>query len=161
VDAIMTAPKRPSSSPPHRVRRARWLAEATREQKTAAVHILLAVATGDGELSSDEKSAIARACQDLGMNERDVAIALKSGMPQNIEAPKDRRIRTQILLDAAAVMVADHRIDSRELAVLLVVGKSLGFSNEEVTDAAMCAADALREEGSRAAAIDRFLEGRN
>ncbi len=61
------------------------------------------------------------------------------------------------MLDAAAVMVADHRIDDRELAVLLMVGKSLGFSTAEIGDLAAQVAGALVSSQRREVIIDRML----
>jgi tellurite resistance protein len=139
-------------SPPER-----WFADATDAQKEAAVHVLLAVATSDGSLAPEEKRTIADACGKLGISSVDFARALADGMPEAVDAPASRAARTQLMLDAAAVMAADRKIDDRELAVLLAVGRSLGFRAEEVADFAGKVASALASRERRAATIDRLL----
>ena len=135
-----------------------WLADASSAQRQAAVHALFAVATGDGRLLPEEKAAIAAACERLGVGSIDVAKALASGMPSRVDPPADRRARMQLLLDCAAVMVADHRIDDRELAVLLMVGRSLGFSAKVVGDVAASVAQALAASQRRQHVIERLLD---
>ena len=135
-----------------------WLADATSEQRQAAVHALIAVATGDGKLRAEEKAAIAAACERLGLTSIDVAHALSSSMPACVEPPAEMGARTQLLLDCAAVMVADNRIDDRELAVLLMVGRSLGFTAKDVGDIAARVAQALASSQRRHSVIERLLD---
>ena len=135
-----------------------WFADATTDQKRAAVHALIAVATGDGKLRPEEKAAIASACERLGVSSLDVAQALATTMPSMVDPPTDPRARMQLLLDCAAVMVADQRIDDRELAVLLMVGRTLGFSSKTVGEAAACVAQALAASQRRQQVIERLLD---
>ncbi|MDZ4756127.1 MAG: TerB family tellurite resistance protein [Phycisphaerae bacterium] len=150
----MNPPRCANRTPDPRVE---WFADASEEQKRAVVHALLAVAASDGTLVTPEKTVIAEACGRLGVSSLDVATALASPIPESVEAPRDRRARTALMLDAAAVMVADHRIDDRELAVLLMVGKSLGFSTAEIGDLAAQVAGALVSSQRREVIIDRML----
>jgi uncharacterized tellurite resistance protein B-like protein len=136
----------------------RWFADATPAQKHAAVHALIAVATGDGMLKSSEKTAIAEACERLGVSSVEVAAALAQSMPTSVEPPHHPKARMQLMLDCAAVMVADHRIDDRELAVLLMVGKSLGFTPDHVADVAAKVTQALASSQRRQALIERVLD---
>jgi uncharacterized tellurite resistance protein B-like protein len=138
--------------------RTRWFAEASDAQREAAVHALLAIATGDGQIRPEEKKVIAEACERLGVSSLDVARALAATMPSSVEAPVAPQARLQLLLDCAAVMVADQRIDDRELAVLLMVGKSLGFSRQEVGDLAAGVAQSLASSQRRQQVIDRLLD---
>lgn len=138
--------------------RVRWFAECTDAQKHAAVHALIAVATGDGVLKPEEKTAIASACERLGVSSLDVAAALARHMPAQVDPPADPRARIQLVLDCAAVMVADNRIDDRELAVLLMVGRSLGFTAAQVGEFASHVAQALAAEQRRQHLIERLLD---
>ncbi|MFO0826784.1 MAG: hypothetical protein U0572_01435 [Phycisphaerales bacterium] len=134
-----------------------WFRDATAEQKRAAVHVLLAVAAGDGRIAPEEKNLIAAACTRMGVSAFEVAEALVKGMPAEVEAPATRQDRMHLLTDAAAVMVADHRVDSRELAVLLMVGKSLGFTTDEVSSVAAGVTEAMRRQEQRASVLRRLL----
>lgn len=138
--------------------RVQWFADAPDAQKHAAVHALIAVATGDGILKPEEKTAIAAACERLGVHSIDVAAALASRMPDRVDPPKDPRARMQLMLDCAAVMVADKRIDDRELAVLLMVGRSLGFTAAQIGDLASNVAQALATSQRRQGLIERLLD---
>lgn len=138
--------------------RIQWFAEAPETQKHAAVHALIAVATGDGVLKPEEKTAIAAACERLGVGSVDVAAALARRMPDRVDPPTDPRARMQLMLDCAAVMVADNRIDDRELAVLLMVGKSLGFTTAQIGDIASHVAQALATSQRRQGLIERLLD---
>lgn len=142
----------PTDTPAHQ-----WFAHASPEQKRAALHILIAVATGDGKLTAAEKSAIAEACTRMGLSAFDVAEALVRGMPEGVVPPTDRAGRLQLLLDSAAVMVADRSIDDRELAVLLTVGRSLGFGEEEVTSAVVRVVRAVHDHEEREEVLRRLL----
>ena len=135
-----------------------WFADATEPQRHAAVHALIAVATGDGMLKPAEKAAIAAACERLGVSSLDVAAALSRTMPDQVEPPADPQARVQLMLDCAAVMVADERIDDRELAVLLMVGRSLGFSSDQVGDMASRVAQALASRQRRQGLIEKLLD---
>ncbi len=145
----------PQAKPDPRIR---WFADATEAQKRGAVHALLAVATGDGSLVASEKTAIADACGRLGVTPMDVASALAKGIPENVTPPHDPRARAALMLDCAAVMVADQRIDDRELAVLLMVGKSLGYSANQVADFAAEVTSAMATSQRRAALLERILD---
>jgi tellurite resistance protein len=135
----------------------RWFARATNEQKRAALHVLVAVGTGDGKLTAEEKHAIAQACSRMGLSAFEVAEGLVRGMPEAIDPPTSRHERVRLLLDAAAVMVADRRIDDRELAVILMVGGSLGFSQTEVERIIAEVVRAAQAEEDREAVINRLL----
>jgi tellurite resistance protein len=136
----------------------RWFKDATPEQKQAAVHILLAVATGDGRLTPEEKRAIAEACTRMGVSSFNVAAAIVSGMPEDVDPPTSRADRIRLLTDAVVVMVADRRIDDRELAVILMVGANLGFSADEVHDLIAKVVRAAQAEERREAVIRRLLD---
>jgi uncharacterized tellurite resistance protein B-like protein len=136
----------------------RWFADASAAQKHAAVHALIAVATGDGMLKPAEKTAIAEACERLGVSSVEVAAALAQSMPSSVEPPAQPKARMQLMLDCAAVMVADDRIDDRELAVLLMVGKSLGYTPDQVADVAAKVTQALASSQRRQALIERVLD---
>jgi hypothetical protein len=138
--------------------RARWFKNATPEQKRAAVHILVAMATGDGKFTTDEKRCVAEACTRLNVSAVDVAQALMDGMPVDIEVPKERRDRVRLLSDAAAVMVADKHVDDRELAILFVVGASLGFSATYVSKVATTVTRAMQERDIRETVLARMLD---
>lgn len=138
--------------------RIHWFEDCTDAQKHAAVHALIAVATGDGMLKPEEKTAIASACERLGVHSVDVAAALARRMPEQVDPPKDPRARMQLLLDCAAVMVADNRIDDRELAVLLMVGRSLGLTSSQVGDVASRVAQALATSQRRQGLIEKLLD---
>jgi uncharacterized tellurite resistance protein B-like protein len=144
----------PDETPDPRVH---WFAEASDAQKQAVVHALLAIATSDGRMSASEKTAIAEACSRLGVSSLDVAGAISRGMPDGVTAPERPEARAALLFDAAAVMVADGRIDDRELAVLLMVGQSLGFTPDQVADVAGRVTNAMATRQRRQACLDRLL----
>ncbi|MDZ4828944.1 MAG: TerB family tellurite resistance protein [Phycisphaerae bacterium] len=137
--------------------RERWFHYASPDQKRAAVHVLLAVATGDGKFHPSEKTYIADACTKMGLSTFDVAEALVKGMPEEVDAPSTRAGRLELLLDAAAVMVADLRVDDRELAVLLMVGQSLGFTSAEVSKVASRVIQAMEGQEQRAEVLRRLV----
>jgi hypothetical protein len=109
-------------------------------------------------LKPAEKTAIAEACERLGVSSVEVAAALAQSMPSSVEPPAQPKARMQLMLDCAAVMVADDRIDDRELAVLLMVGKSLGYTPDQVADVAAKVTQALASSQRRQALIERVLD---
>ena len=100
---------------------------ATKEKK-AAVMNAIAVMLADGRIDPSELALLNKICRRVGLNEKKLKKMLSDPGKVKFIVPQNRDERVCQLIDMVFMMMADGKIDQREVRVTERFAGHLGFS---------------------------------
>lgn len=94
---------------------------------------LFRVAAADGKISRDEFELLFQQSRKLGVSDHELAVITAEAADHQVIVPPSLEERVQHLFDLITMVVADHKIDLREIEICGKIANSYGI-NPDVTD---------------------------
>ena len=105
----------------------RFESRKTKEKKAAVMNVI-AVMVADGTVDSSEKALLNKVCRRVGLSEKKLKKMLSNPGKVQFIVPRSPDERVYQLIDMVFMMMADGKIDERELRVTKTFAGRLGFS---------------------------------
>ena len=95
---------------------------------------LVLMAFVDGSLGEREVNLVADRCVELGLDDYDLAHAIKSGLSEaaTLEVPSDVSERESLMRDLIRMMAADGRLDESEKRLFALAAAKMSISAADV-----------------------------
>ena len=92
------------------------------------------MAFADGSLGEREVNLVADRCVELGLDDYDLSIAIKSGLSDGarLEVPDERTEREALLPDLIRIMAADGRLDEGEKRLFALAAAKMSIAASDV-----------------------------
>lgn len=92
------------------------------------------MAFADGSLGEREVNLVADRCVELGLDDYDLSIAIKSGLSDGarLEVPDERTEREALLRDLIRIMAADGRLDEGEKRLFALAAAKMSIAASDV-----------------------------
>ena len=92
------------------------------------------MAFADGSLGEREVNLVADRCVELGLDDYDLSIAIKSGLSDGarLEVPDERTEREALLRDLIRIMAADGRLDESEKRLFALAAAKMSIAASDV-----------------------------
>lgn len=100
--------------------------EGRKEDKIALV-LLIKMMKVDGSIDANEKAYLRNVCQRMKISPKVLAEVVRHPERVRFEPPQSVVARVTLLVDLIWMMLADARIDPREMDLALKAAKALGF----------------------------------
>lgn len=94
---------------------------------------LFKVAAADGKISRDEFELLFQQSRKLGVSDHELAVITAEAAEHHVVVPPSLDERVQHLFDLITMVVADHKIDHREIEICSKIATSYGI-HPELTD---------------------------
>jgi len=104
-----------------------WFSRQASNERMAAVMNVTAVMFADGKIDPREMQFLAMVCKRVGVKEDELKRALSDPSKVRFTRPEDPDERARQLTDTVFMMLADGRIDQRELDLCTKFAVLLGF----------------------------------
>jgi hypothetical protein len=109
-----------------------WFEGKEAKQRKSALVTVLQVMLADGKISPSEQVFLAKVAARLGMKEKELKKVLANPSAVEFTPPKDNRERVYQLFDVILMMLADGRVDQREMELCIHAASRLGFPTSTV-----------------------------
>ena len=88
----------------------------------------------DGSLGEREVNLVADRCVELGLDDYDLSLAIKSGLADGarLEVPDEPSEREALLKDLIRIMAADGRLDESEKRLFALAAAKMSISASDV-----------------------------
>jgi uncharacterized tellurite resistance protein B-like protein len=95
---------------------------------------LVLMAFADGSLGEREVNLVADRCVDLGLDDYDLSLAIRSGLSDGamLEVPEGINDREALLRDLIRIMAADGRLDEGEKRLFALAAAKMSISASDV-----------------------------
>lgn len=95
---------------------------------------LVLMAFADGSLGEREVNLVADRCVELGLDDYDLSLAIKSGLSDGamLEVPSGQSERETLLRDLIRIMAADGRVDEGEKRLFALAAAKMSISAADV-----------------------------
>ena len=95
---------------------------------------LVLMAFADGSLGEREVNLVADRCVELGLDDYDLSLAIKSGLADGarLEVPDEPSEREALLKDLIRIMAADGRLDEGEKRLFALAAAKMSISASDV-----------------------------
>ena len=95
---------------------------------------LVLMAFADGSLGEREVNLVADRCVELGLDDYDLSLAIKSGLSDGamLEVPSGQSEREALLRDLIRIMAADGRLDEGEKRLFALAAAKMSISAADV-----------------------------
>ena len=92
------------------------------------------MAFADGSLGEREANLVADRCVELGLDDYDLSLAIKSGLSDGamLEVPSGQSEREALLRDLIRIMAADGRLDEGEKRLFALAAAKMSISAADV-----------------------------
>ncbi|MDB4557696.1 TerB family tellurite resistance protein [bacterium] len=92
------------------------------------------MAFADGSLGEREVNLVADRCVELGLDDYDLSLAIKSGLSDGamLEVPSGQSEREALLRDLIRIMAADGRLDEGEKRLFALAAAKMSISAADV-----------------------------
>jgi len=113
----------------------------------------------DGEVAPAEKVILDAVCKRVGISQGDIKDLVSDirKAKVNIVVPQDPKERFCQMIDMIFMMMADGKIDQREMDMVIVLGSRLGFNPSSIKDFVDKIVDAINKGNDREQVI-KFAE---
>lgn len=105
--------------------------QALKEKKTAVANAM-AVMAADGDIDESELKLLAAICVRVGLNEKQTKEVLANPGKVKFTVPKDKGERVRQLTDMVFMMMADGKVDRREMDVCMTLASRMGFPSSVI-----------------------------
>ena len=104
----------------------------TKHRRHLRNQVLMAFA--DGSLGEREVNLVADRCVELGLDDYDLSLAIKSGLSDGtrLEVPDELSEREALLRDLIRIMAADGRLDEGEKRLFALAAAKMSISASDV-----------------------------
>jgi len=109
-----------------------WFEGKDAKRRKSALVTVLQVMVADGKVDPSEKMFLAKVCARLGVKEKELKKVLANPSAVQFTPPNDNKERIFQLFDVILMMLADGRIDQREMDLCIYAGRRLGFPQATV-----------------------------
>ncbi len=123
--------------------------QATREKK-AAVKNVLAVMAADGQIDKRELAFVALVCKRVGLNPKHLKELISASHKVQFTVPEAMEERVLQLIDMVFMMMADGKIDPREMDLCMTLASRMGFPASVIPDLVKKLVDSDQEGSDRA-----------
>lgn len=116
-------------------------------KKAAKTHFatMVAIAAADGQLHPNEMALLRAVAQRIKLSDREVQKVLSNPQKIKFAVPTDGKERVLMLFDMVLMMMADGKIDQREMDFVVMAAGRLGFPSSFVLKLVTGLVDAARK----------------
>lgn len=126
-----------------------WFEGQAIKEKKAAIRNLMVVMAADGEIHAKEAKHLAEVCLRVGLSKKHLEELLSAPEKVEFKVPKTLDERAQQLADMVFMMLADGKVDQREMDVCMAFASHMGFPPSIVPDALKAALERIKGGGNR------------
>ena len=126
-----------------------WFEGSATKEKKAAVKNLIAVMSADGDIHDNESKYLGQVCQRIGLSPQHLVELMSAPDKVKFKVPKTVHARAQQLADLIFMMLADGKVDKREMDVCMALASQMGFAPSVVPEALKSALEGIRDGGDR------------
>jgi uncharacterized tellurite resistance protein B-like protein len=109
-----------------------WFEGKDAKQRKSALVTVLRVMLADGKIDAREQVFLAKVAGRLGIKEKEFKKVLANPSAVEFHPPKDDKERICQLFDVILMMLADGRVDQREMELCIHAASRLGFRTSTV-----------------------------
>jgi uncharacterized membrane protein YebE (DUF533 family) len=130
-----------------------WFEGKSKKEKKSALKNVIAVMLADGIIDAAERRFLTAVCKRLNLSENEAHKILNDQKGVKFVVPKAKEERVRQLVDSIFMMMADGKIEPREMDTCMCIAARFGFSPSIVPRVVADIVNAIRGGRSRAQII--------